>query len=92
MSIGTKISQWWHRPISAEQRRYAGYVGLFGGFWIGILVVAFIGSFADFGVIGKPLGICAVLAGPVIGRWAARRWPKPAMILLLPFAVIGPSN
>ncbi|WNF46824.1 hypothetical protein RHP75_20995 [Pseudomonas sp. SG20056] len=76
---------WWRRPVTRKERIGAAGIGLFGGFWLGLLAGLVLGPLPTPLVdlfIWAGLGACV---GAVLGAI----WPKVIGIVLLPFAVFG---
>ena len=77
--------KWWRAPISRRDRVVGGMVGLFGGFWVGLLGWVALGptpaTFAS---------LCAwVVVAVLVGAVAGAKWPKVSTLILFPFATFG---
>lgn len=80
-----RLASWWRRPVTRKERIGAAGVGLFGGFWLGLLAGLVLGPLPTPLVdlfIWAGLGACV---GAVLGAI----WPKVIGIVLLPFALSG---
>lgn len=79
-----RFAEWWNRPIKAKDRSRAATIGLFGGFWVGIivkLVVSSEGSIMDLLAFGGGAAVVGMILGIA--------FPKVVTVVLFPFSVFG---
>ena len=76
---------WWTSPVSRGDRVFGAFVGAFGGFWVGVLVVVLV---ATPPISLSTIGLCA-LGCAVLGVLLGARHPKGATFFLFPFSIFG---
>ncbi|MBU2156053.1 MAG: hypothetical protein KKC81_08985 [Gammaproteobacteria bacterium] len=83
--VRQRLVSWWRRPVTRKERISAAGVGLFGGFWLGLL------AGLVFGSLPIPLVDLLIWAGlgACVGALLGAIWPRVIGIVLLPFAVCG---
>ena len=82
-----RFIDWWNRPITAKDRSRAATIGLFGGFWVGIigrLALRYEGSLMELLAFGGGAAVAGMLLGIA--------FPKVVTVVLFPFSVFGISN
>jgi hypothetical protein len=84
----SEFRAWWHKPATTRDRVLGVFVGLFAGFWVGVLGRIILGempvsfaTLAEFAMIGAGTGL-------VLGA----TFPKAVLILGFPFASMGVSS
>lgn len=84
----SRFSDWWQRPIRTRDRVSAAFVGLFAGFWIGLL--------GRIILVDEPTGISILfywgVAIAVISAILGALFPRHTMIVFYPFAFFGISG
>ena len=80
-----RFLRWWRAPITKQDRVLGAFVGLFGGFWGGVLASAIVGP--------TPVAGSALLwwagAAAGAGTFLGILFPKAATVVLFPFSVFG---
>jgi hypothetical protein len=77
-----RLKSWWHAPATLKDRLLGVVVGVFAGFWLGILSLA---ALSPSSLQPVPF-VCLVIAGCAL---AGLVFPKAATVVLLPFGVTG---
>ena len=83
-----RFKAWWSRPPTVRDRTVAAMIGVFAGFWLGLLLpMLFIDGPHSFREI-LPRVVVAIAACMAIGI----AWPRAALLVFLPFAFLGGSG
>ena len=81
----SRFSSWWQRPVRTSDRVTAAFVGLFAGFWIGLL--------GRLILVDGPTPISVLfywgLAIAIVSAILGALFPRHAMIVFYPFAFFG---
>lgn len=81
----SRFSSWWQRPVHTSDRVKAAFVGLFAGFWIGLLGrLILVDGPAPISVLfywGLSIAIVSAILGVL--------FPRHATIVFYPFAFFG---
>lgn len=86
--VGRRVAhfkKWWKSPASRHDRVFGALVGVFGGFWAGVLVVVVLASPPiSLGAVGL-----AALGCAVVGLTLGVLYPKGATLVLFPLSIFG---
>jgi len=81
----SRFSLWWQRPIRSGDRVSAAFVGLFAGFWIGLL--------GRLILVDGPTSISVLLywgaSIAVVSAILGALFPRHVMIVFYPFTFFG---
>ncbi len=79
---------WWNKPLTAKQKSHAVGIGIFGGFWVGLLSRLLLGPNSGSLIELFYWGIGGAVLGGILGS----RFPKVIRIVLFPFSMFGISG
>lgn len=84
----SRFSSWWQRPIRTRDRVSAAFLGLFAGFWIGIIGRLILVEGPNPISILFYWGIAIAFISAILGAL----FPRHATIVFYPFAFFGISG
>ena len=75
-----RFKVWWRAPATVRDRILGAIVGVFGGFWLGVL------SYFALGSLSQPVTFVALVA---VTRAVGVVFPKVVIVVLFPFSIFG---